>query len=704
MRLRTRLLLLNSLVLLGGTLLALLLLERYAGRELRDAEEQRLLVQARLLAERAQIQINTELINLETWADMPLVVEMARNPGDDALRAALVAFLQGIVEREQRYSIYLFSRDGECIASDDPRRIGAPQARDVVAKRPSMKRAFAGESCIGRSAFSIAAARPLVSLSASVRHNGEVVGVLRTAVDMVLLQHRVFPPDAGDDSRRVYIHDPDLDTTLPSDTPLIAPDIQPPWRAPPPFIVQAGRESVGEIYYNEEQGRRLLIGSARMNNLAWVVFVTYPMDRVLAPLSKLHGIAIIIILALSVLILTVTMLLVAPVVLAVERCRNLVDAFREGLLDRRIALRRRDEIGELASGLNRMAETLESSRRDLAAAEREYRTLFENSIEGIFRTDVKGTVIIANAAMADILGVESTKSLFGMNVIEFYANPADRERILDLLQQEGRVDNEAIRLVRRDGVVRDCMIFARAERDTDGALQSMQGILIDVTEKREAEKALEKARETERLLAEARWLSLRYQINPHFVFNVLTSIDALSREAPERIPDLTRQLAVFLRRAQHIGSSPLTPLQEELAAMEAYLKIEKIRFEEKLQVDIIIPERLQDLSVPDMLLQPLVENAIKFGMATSGMPLNIRVVVSETEAGMLQIEVANTGSWVTKDARSDRQGIGLGNLRNRLALLYPDRFSLTTLEENGWVKVRVVLPGWNTGHRKRSTA
>ena len=696
MRLRTRLILLNSLVVLGGALLVLLVLENHARRELRCAEEQRLLAEARLLAERAQIRVNTELLNLQTWADMPLVVQVALNPGDDALRNALMTFFQGVVQREQRYSIYLFSREGECIASDDPRRVGSPTAREVVAKRPSMKQALAGQACIGESAFGIASGRPLVSLSAPVRHKGTVIGVLRTAVDMLLLQNRIFPPLPGDDTRHVYIDDPEMDKTLPAGTKLLVPDMDPPWRPPPPAIVRAGREAVGSVYYDEEQGKRLLIGSARMNNPPWVVFVTQSMDKVFAPLEGLHRIAMLTIAALGVLILTATMMLVAPVVVAIERCRDLVSAFREGRLEQRLFLRRSDEIGDLAAGLNRMGEALDRSRRDLAAAEREYRALFENAVEGIFRTDVNGTLTLANAAMADILGAESAAALIGENVRQFYARPGERDHIIGLLRQHGRIDGEAVQLIRLDGAVRDCEIFARAEHDGDGVMHSSQGILIDVTQMREAELAREKARETERLLAEARWLSLRYQVNPHFLFNVLNSIEALSREAPDRIPDLTRQLAVFLRKTQRAEVTPLIPFGEELKGVAAYLNIEKVRFEDRLQIDRDVPGHLLDLPVPDMLLQPLIENAIKFGMATSNMPLRIRITAATTDTGDVQIEVANTGKWVPEDAKRDHECIGLTNLRNRLNLLYADKFVLESYEEKGWVRVKIMLPGNGT--------
>ncbi len=693
MRLRTRLIVLNSLVVLGGALLALLLLEHHARRELRNTEEQRLLGEARLLAERAQIRISTELVNLQTWADMPLVVQMALHPDDDALRNALSTFLQGVVQREQRYSIYLFSREGECIASDDPRRIGSPMAREIVAKRPSMKRALAGQACIGESLFSKASGRPLVALSAPVWHKGNVIGVLRTAVDMLLLQNQVFPPVPVDDTRRVYIDDPEMDKTLAADIKLLAPDIDPPWRPPPPPIVRAGREAVGSVYYYDEQGKRLLIGSAPMNDPAWVVFVTQSMDKVLAPLDALHRIAMLTIVALGVLVASATRMLVAPVVVAIERCRDLVSAFREGRLEQRLFLRRSDEIGDLAGGLNRMAEALDRSRRDLAAAEREYRALFEKAIEGIFRTDVNGTITLANAAMADILGADSTETLIGKNAHQFYARPGERDRILDLLRQHGRIDGKAVQLVRIDGGVRDCEVSARAEHDADGIVQSLQGILVDITEMRAAELAREKARETERLLTEARWLSLRYQVNPHFLFNVLTSIEALSREAPDRIPDLTRQLGVFLRKTQCAGVTPLIPLREELKGVKAYLNIEKVRFEERLQIDIDVSERLLDLPVPDMLVQPLVENAIKFGMATSGMPLKIRIAAGITDAGDVRIEVANTGKWVPEDAQRDHEPIGQANLRNRLHLLYAGSFALKSYEEKGWVRVEILLPG-----------
>lgn len=132
--------------------------------------------------------------------------------------------------------------------------------------------------------------------------------------------------------------------------------------------------------------------------------------------------------------------------------------------------------------------------------------------------------------------------------------------------------------------------------------------------------------------------------------------------------------------------------------MESYLALEKVRFEEDLAVSIGVDSEILDLPVPELLLQPLVENAVKHGMKTSPMPLRIRIS-GRPDGDRLLIEVANTGKWLPRDGRpGERNGLGLGNLRKRLDLAFDGRYRLGTGEAGEWVFVTVELPGKERHH------
>jgi LytS/YehU family sensor histidine kinase len=128
-----------------------------------------------------------------------------------------------------------------------------------------------------------------------------------------------------------------------------------------------------------------------------------------------------------------------------------------------------------------------------------------------------------------------------------------------------------------------------------------------------------------------------------------------------------------------------------MRAAEHYLAVEKIRFEDDLEVDVEVGAEAERLPVPAFLVLPLVENAVKHGQRTSPSPLRIRVAGRCPDADTLALEVANTGHW-RDDARApDGTDTGLDNVRTRLRTRYPDRHRLTTTVDDGWVRVRIEI-------------
>lgn len=190
---------------------------------------------------------------------------------------------------------------------------------------------------------------------------------------------------------------------------------------------------------------------------------------------------------------------------------------------------------------------------------------------------------------------------------------------------------------------------------------------------------------------EAELQLLRAQMNPHFLFNALNTIQAGLTRAPESLRPVVQALSDYLSFSLSHRDQSFIPVGEEYDALVAYLAVEKARFRDDIEVECMIDPGAREFPVPGILLQPLLENAIGFGRKTSPKPLRLRMRVSQLPTGSLMIEVANTGTWVEEEDARKFGGIGLGNVRKRMALLYPDRHRISMNAENGWVTVKIEI-------------
>ncbi len=168
---------------------------------------------------------------------------------------------------------------------------------------------------------------------------------------------------------------------------------------------------------------------------------------------------------------------------------------------------------------------------------------------------------------------------------------------------------------------------------------------------------------------------LKTQINPHFLFNALNSVNALMGKEPEKARTMNSKLSQLLRTALEGQDSKFVKLSEELAFARTYLDIEKVRFGDKLRVDEAIDASVLDQDVPAMLLQPLVENAIKHGIAKQAHGGLVQIKLARFE-NTLDIKVINSGSDGSSKATATafERGIGLKNTRQRLARIYENAF------------------------------
>jgi two-component system, LytTR family, sensor kinase len=195
---------------------------------------------------------------------------------------------------------------------------------------------------------------------------------------------------------------------------------------------------------------------------------------------------------------------------------------------------------------------------------------------------------------------------------------------------------------------------------------------------------------------------LAYQLNPHFLFNALNSIRALIDEDRQRARDMVTALSGYLRYSLVERPLHVALLEEEVASVRGYLAIEKVRFEQRLDARMEIDPAALRCEVPAFLLNPLVENAVKHGGAgTADAPLVLRVEARLVEPDRLRVTVENTGGWrksrmtgFPEDAGEDAGpgGVGLANVRARLAALYPGDHRIEIEEANGNVRVVVELP------------
>ncbi|MFZ0426744.1 MAG: histidine kinase [Acidobacteriota bacterium] len=226
---------------------------------------------------------------------------------------------------------------------------------------------------------------------------------------------------------------------------------------------------------------------------------------------------------------------------------------------------------------------------------------------------------------------------------------------------------------------------------------------------RQAAEQREKARHATALAHQARLQMLRYQLNPHFLFNALNSIRGMIVEDPDRSRTMVTELADFLRYSLDAEDQE-TDIGDEIQAVENYLAIQRIRFEEALDARVEVDPSARSVTVPSFLIHPLVENAVKYGMRTSKMPLHVRVEVAR-DSDEIAIRVSNTGRLF--DGKGDHglgrlpegTGTGLKNIGERLKLVFPNRHSFGIRESEGWVHAEIRLRlssednGNETAHR-----
>jgi hypothetical protein len=194
-------------------------------------------------------------------------------------------------------------------------------------------------------------------------------------------------------------------------------------------------------------------------------------------------------------------------------------------------------------------------------------------------------------------------------------------------------------------------------------------------------------------LAQAAQLQmLRYRMNPHFLFNALNSIRALISESKSSAKKMVTELSEYLRYSLVSRNHEDVPLKEEMESVRHYFNIQKMRYENKLEVSFDIDPSVEEFPIDSYLIHPLAENAVKHGMRTSLMPLKVQIT-AKAHKGNLYVEVSNSGTWIEPTDKKKDIFIhtGLENVRQRLAESYPGRHHFEIFEKERFVHARLVI-------------
>ena len=674
----------------GGMALALYSL---ASHELADTAKKRLAQASAMLAAQSENWFGGLAHNAAGWGEVSLVRDVVVSPQDGACVDMANKWFQGLVrESSVLQTVNLLDLNARCIASSIPSRIGLVDMQNVVRDRSDFLEALQGRAGVSGAIWGHATQRPIVAVSVPVWVEGRVAGVLRVVVDLGFYNDKFLGSLLIGLSGRAYVFDPDMESKM-SPNPKIWDIVTDNKYASPirlPDEVSLGGE---EGFFIHGRGRdRRLAAFRRAHVPDWVFVVEEPLAEINAPIRLVRnvtlGAATFILLAVWVAIRRAT----RPIIRGIEQCASLAQEIEHGKLDRRLSLDSPDEVGLLAQGLNHMSESIRTQREQLQAAEAMYRGVFESAAEGIVRTNGDGGILMVNPAMVRMLGYDSPEQLLDRSVQSFYTDAGRRDEFIARLARDGVVHDFEVELVRRDGRRLSSLLDAQAEKNNQGEILLINGIVHDVTARQEAELARRRLVEAEKLVAQARLRMLRLQMNPHFLFNTLNSIDALVAQDPAGAQRMVRLLATFCRASLLVKEDGMSTVGEELHLIDQYLAIEKVRWGDALRVEFAVQAGVETVGLPAFVLQPLVGNAIKYGQLSGADPLHVRVSAARQD-GQVVLEVDNRGRWFSAGERpvEASTGVGLSNVEQRLRNLYGDRIRIDKLDEDGWVKVRIVL-------------
>lgn len=208
------------------------------------------------------------------------------------------------------------------------------------------------------------------------------------------------------------------------------------------------------------------------------------------------------------------------------------------------------------------------------------------------------------------------------------------------------------------------------------------GVFFGYEHYKEVQRKLKLEGELRQTALKSELAAIKAQLNPHFLYNVFNSINASIPPAQEKTRKMIVELSDMFRYQLMASKKELVPLKAELDFVSKYLSLEKVRFKERMDSSINVNEELFQEKVPPMLLQPLVENAIKHGISKSIKGGNVTISVKKKEKG-LSFEISDTGAGVKDKSLLFKKGIGLSNTRLRLEKMYNSTLEITDNHPSG---------------------
>jgi len=202
-------------------------------------------------------------------------------------------------------------------------------------------------------------------------------------------------------------------------------------------------------------------------------------------------------------------------------------------------------------------------------------------------------------------------------------------------------------------------------------------------------KQTDEKHKAENLAKEVQLKMLHYQINPHFLFNVLNSIHALIDENAAKAKKLVVEMSDYYRYTLNKLEQNIT-VGKEVEAVVKYLEIQKTRFEENFEYEISVSEAAKEIRIPSFVIHLLVENAVKYGIRTNDQKLIIRLL-ADLQDNKLVIRVMNTGKLMTNTSAPQGTGSGIENIKSRLSLFCDNCYSFSLTEEMGWVTAAISM-------------
>ncbi|MCF8233728.1 MAG: histidine kinase [Bacteroidales bacterium] len=197
-----------------------------------------------------------------------------------------------------------------------------------------------------------------------------------------------------------------------------------------------------------------------------------------------------------------------------------------------------------------------------------------------------------------------------------------------------------------------------------------------------------KALQAESLSREANWLMLRYQVNPHFLFNALNSIRGLIGLDDEKARESITEMSDYFRYSLFVNDKSLVSIKEEIQAVRSYLNIQKMRYGERLEFEISEQDNISKFVIPVFAIQTLVENAVKYGLKSTDEKVAVELMLLKSGEDIM-VEVINTGRLFPA-SNEEGTGTGLENLRKRLEIIDPGN-ELKLNQEDGKVKASMIM-------------